>query len=299
MSIYFLLAILMFPAILIGMLLMKVLRGGRKMFPKSTKWYCLVAALCFGLLGLTGFLAKTWLIENIQWLLAALFLGLGLVHRYSIYSANPWAEAESFWRETMFTFLLMILGGVVFLFAFHWSETRSLKGDIRWADNVVWAVLFFPLPFFLFKTWEFWLAIPAPARRIKVAWQPPFGTQPMMIEPGPRSIILHFHIPVRSASMDDIIQVNIRTPVEKTVGELFYYLLYRQNVERNTQNKTRIEISEGNNRERVFGWLFYQKSRRRWWQWWDNRLFLNAEQAIRNQPLKNGDVIFTDRVVVW
>jgi Type VI secretion system, TssN len=299
MSLLFLLAILTMPLLLLWIVLAKFKNAGRKIFPKATRWYLAVAVLLFVLVGLTGFLSKTWLASSIMWLTAGLFLGLGVLHRFMLYDINPWAERPSFWREMMFTVIVTMLAAIAFMFVFHWAETRKLKADLAWSDNIVWSVLLFPLTFLMLKTYDFWLNIPMIARKIVEAWKPPFGTDPPLIEPGNRALILHFHVPVRENS-PEIIQVNTRAPIEKTIGEMFYYLLYRQNVERNTENKVRIEISAGNSREHIYGWQFYQKGFKKWWQFWkDDRLFLDPLQPLLRQPLKSGDVIFVSRVVTW
>ena len=79
------------------------------------------------------------------------------------------------------------------------------------------------------------------------------------------------------------------------LGELFYHLLHRQNIER--QSLKKIEVAENNQKERIYGWTFY--TTRKWWWWWTVREYLDPEQSIKANRIQSGTIVYVERIKVW
>jgi predicted membrane channel-forming protein YqfA (hemolysin III family) len=289
---YYGLLILLSSGAILSIVLIKLLKKGKKLFVRKTNFYLLGFLLICALAGLTTFLTgKPGQMERstMMLLLLLFFLALGILHNTIFEKYHPWAKADRFLWGPLYQLLLVVLGGIVFFIAFSFFEHRRAPDEALFADNLAWVLLIFPLPYFLEKSYQFFLEIP---RKEVQAWVLPVDENVSFIEPG-RSLVLHFSIPLDYKS-GELYRINTRAPIDKPISEIFHYILYRHNVEQRSPKK--IAIAEGNSRNKVYGWLFHVKVKQFWWY---SRKFLSPDERIRAAGLRNGDVIHATRVKVW
>ncbi len=294
MSILILVIILVFLALgsWLALLLMK---GETILFTKRVMWYLFFHFLGFAVLGSLGFLLRPPAISQVFWVFFILLLVsflLGVLYVFQREKLHSWIEVlpRSLGMEFLFALFLLSLNGIAFATIFWMTEFPGWDWEARFVDDMIPAFLVYPIPFVLKTSRDLWNRIPV--EKINT-WILPIDAPVPLIEPG-RSVILHFHIPVTFRSKETI-KFNTRAPIEKDLGEIFYFLLYRHNIERRAFNK--IQIAEDNKKAKMYGWQFYKKEKL--WGWWDRNKYVDPEQNLKRQGLKTGDVIHVRRVITW
>lgn len=272
--------------------LILVLKGSQKVFNKRTIFYTLGAFLVFALLGLTSFLVRPpgiWKMNTLFGVLIIVFFGLGILHRYLLYRIPSWSNRSNFKLELLYSIFLGCLGILTFSMVFWWIGRSGDSLDLGFAGNMSSGISLLLLPFLVIKAFDFWKSIPQ--KEVKV-WTLPIGNQVPLIEPG-RAIILHFSIPISYTSKETV-KFNTRAPVEKTIGEMFHFLLHRHNVERRSYNK--IQIAENKSKDKLYGWIFFI-GQKKWWGL--KKKYINPQSRIRTLGIKGGEVIHVKRVIHW
>ena len=277
---------------LVSFVLILVLKGEQKVFHKKTVFYTFGTIILFGLLGLTSFLVRPpgiWKMNSLYLILILAFLALGILHRYQMYRILNWSKRDNFKIEILYSLMLVFIGAISFSIVFWLIGRGDGKMDIGFADNISSGISLLLLPFFVIKSFDLWKSIPK--KEVKI-WTLPIDNQVPMIEPG-RAVILHFNIPIQFDSKETI-KFNTRAPVEKTIGEMFHFLLYRHNIEKRSYNK--IQIAENKSKEKLYGWLFFT-TEKKWWG--TKKKYINPTLRIRTIGIKGGEVIHMKRVVHW
>ncbi len=289
---YKLFTILLGVAALILFALLKFLKGDVKIFVKQTNYYLFGTLVCFALVGISGWLIRTGDIGvvTLAWIFQLGCLGLGFLHVWLLFSVLPWANITIGRLEWLFTMLLMAVGTMGFFQSCIYFEKVGRKLDLAFADNILLGIVLFPVPLLCLKLWNIWKAIP----RVGVTgWHLPLDTRPPIIEPG-RSVKLSFFVHAGYAT-GQVIQIDVLAPAERTLGEMFHFILFRHNVEKNAYNK--IELAENNSRSKAYSWLFFRRKPFLWF--WNTKQYLNAEARISHLQFQNGDMIFVERVRHW
>ncbi|MBK8566768.1 MAG: hypothetical protein IPN76_26405 [Saprospiraceae bacterium] len=278
---------------LVFFLIIKLTRGKVKVFVKKTNYYILGSTLVFALMGLTGWLLREpaairppYLFMILQ--LAA--LGLGILHARIFFDVNTWANRYGGKLEVLFHGFLLFSSCVVFFSVFHFFEKAGPDLSANHAANFCLAFTLFPLPLLCVKLWDFWLAIPE--REIPKGWTLPIGQPLPSMLPG-NSIHLTLLV-TESFQSKVVVELKAIAPVERTLGEVFYYLLYRYNTEKKPRNK--VEIAEENSRDKVYEWQFF-KMVKHWW--WMKRHYYKPDIPLNRQGIHSGDSIIVGRMRRW
>lgn len=289
---YKLFTILLGIAALILFALLKFLKGDVKIFVKQTNVYLFGTLVCFALVGLSGILIRTGDIGvvTLAWIFQAGCLGLGFLHVWLLFRVLPWPNPAIGLLEWLFTLLLMAVGTMGFFQSCVYFEKVGRKLDLAFADNILLGIVLFPVPLLGLKLWNIWKAIP----RIGITgWHLPLDARPPVIEPG-RSVKLSF-VMHAAYGTSQIIQIDVLAPMDRTLGEMFHFILYRHNVEKNSYVK--IELAENNSRSKAYSWLFFKRKPFLWF--WKTKQYLNADTRISHLQFQNGDMIFVERVRHW
>jgi len=265
----------------IGMAILAFLSKNKKIFVRNTILHLLCAVLIGALTGLSGYLLKKNLFHptTLYILLEIDLIALGSLHVWAMYQFSPWSRREGFQSEFPFTLLVSLLGAIGFFFFYRWLGV----GD--YAPVFVTAFIFLPLVFLVIKAYDFWMAIPS---KIYKPWYLPIDAPPAKIERVDQYKDLVFHIPVTRDS-PQVAEFKIRSPLNKNLGDLFCYLVYRHNEqEKLDPTIPDIEIAENHRRDKLYGWLFFSENHQL-------KEYLNPDENI-NQVLHNATNIFVERV---
>lgn len=280
-------------AALMFFLAIKLTRGKVKVFVKKTNYYILGSTLIFALMGLTG-----WLIRDpaaiapsrLFVILQPITLCLGILHACIFFKVNGWANRNGGSLEILFNCFLALTACTVFFSVFRFFEKAGPGLSATCADNFCLALTLFPLPILCLKLWDFWLAIPD--REMPKGWMLPIGQPLPSMLPG-NSIPITLLV-TESFQSKVVVELKALAPVERTLGEVFYYLLYRYNTEKKPRNK--VEIAEENSRDKVYEWQFF-KMVKHWW--WMRRHYYKPDLPLNRQGIHSGDSIMVGRVRRW
>jgi len=280
------------------LILFNLIKKGGKVAAKLPLDY-LLFFLIYALLGSIGFSVKGQIAENpvlIGILLALVSLMGGLILTYNLYEKWEWGISATFGKKLRYLVSIMLLSIVAFTLVFLLSEHRGipkkgLSNDIVWWLAAIIFVMILPL---LIKyLHQLWNDIPK-ISQIKPIFRLPLGTRPPFIEPGGITVRFTFHIPLAYHS-DEFVDSKVAVPINVSLADAFHYKLHDHNVEKRFSKK--IEISEGNRREKVYGWCFYQ-TEEIWWGLWQRKNYFNPGAAVGTIP-SNNDVLFVERVKIW
>ncbi|MBN8682910.1 MAG: hypothetical protein J0L99_09655 [Chitinophagales bacterium] len=273
--------------------LLRFTQGDVKVFVKKTNWYLLGSLLTFAIVGLLGLLLRPVAIYSataVAWIYYVICLGLGILHTYLLYKLLPWVSPIPGLREFLFTVAVMAIGSLSFFQVFILLEKAGRRLNASYADNLLPGIFLTIVPLLFLLCWELWLRIPQTSKQ---GWELPIDTRPPQPEMGARSIKLSIVVPLRYG-FEENIQIDLLAPIERTLGDTFYYVIYRHNVEKNSIRK--IELAEGNSRRHIYQWLFYTRSKRWFWM---KRQYLDPTLRLKNTDLNNGEIIFVERLKNW
>lgn len=273
-----------------------LVKKDKEVFVKKTNKYLLFNFLIFSLLGASGLLIEGPVYGGVLPLLILLFiaiLGLGIWHARLIYSYHAWSEVRSFKLVFPFTILTTLISALAF-FIFFWMTENPLFGTREGlAENFSMTIpLLGMLPFFVVIAHQFWNKIPVVSQEL-VPFVFSVDESSKVITPSSRALRLFFEVPLRYRAKETI-TFEARAPLEEGLGEVFHHLLYIHNVEKRAA-KT-IEIAEENKRSKVYGWLFYRKTKK-WW--WDKKEYLNYDSKIKLLAMEGRGKIYVERVKYW
>lgn len=150
-------------SMIMGLIVSKI-RGSFKPFTKPTVYYILLYAVGFAIVGLlSGF---TFLESNTQLFLMfqLFFLGLGILHVYTLTTKLKWVNEKTYWAEVFLTLAILFLGGLCFIMTYRLFRKNTMDITIATA-----AVIFF-VPLIVYYTYRSAIAIPF---KILKQWQYP------------------------------------------------------------------------------------------------------------------------------
>jgi len=105
---------LIIPLIVIGLFLLLVIGSKVKEYKKHRKAnliYALVSALCFFIIGLTGFFGLVTMPFYYFIVIQALVLIIGSLNAYLLFRLLPWASAGKFIGPFLYSFAIVFIGG--------------------------------------------------------------------------------------------------------------------------------------------------------------------------------------------
>lgn len=290
--------LLILMALVVGSALwMALTKGETEVFSKRLTKHILTVFMMGAVLGAAAFLKRPpfklsgQAIFIVSHLLMFVF---GLWLTSTLYKKHfwVWGQPQSFRLALPFVLFTTAFAALGYFVFFWMTEVPVFKNREGLADNHTLGFLTALLPITILWTHQAWNAIPI-VTRVLEPWIPDLDKKPVIIEPGPKSIPLSVHIPVRHLS-NDIITFDIRAPLDNTFVEIFFHLLYKHNILDRSIRK--IEIAEENKKSQIYGWVFFTAHRK----WWGiRRLYIDPNDKIQFLSLEKGQKIFAERIKSW
>jgi hypothetical protein len=227
----------------------------------------------------------------------AVFLLAGYVHAAKMYDLlwaqrdayNP--EQDSLAKETGFTFLLSaaMTAGCLALFAYltqKWELAASMWGFL----------LLFPLPFMLTKTFDFLSQIPPKDFDKKWFYEVfPFDETQWKRE---NMVSIGFSVADSLKHENQWFRTKARFSIVIPRDQELR-MIYRLALREYHKKKPSVPVQELGYEENItkFWWLFYMPFV--WWKpstWWRKSYYLDPNESIANNNLRNGDFIVAKRM---
>ena len=246
-------------------------KRGSIAFSKKRAIYLLGVLVLFGGLGV----ASAAMIEKAPHVLTfacleALVFIAGIAHYRITLRVQGGADDHLTPAELWLTLLITGLSGLAFTLLFHWNERNDF------APFYSWVMILFAFPALVMHAFSLWRAIPHP---IYKKW---FYTS-------------HKELPL--IQLDDTMEVSfqckrkpedpspvtvaVRVPLNHTLGDLFYYFIYRHNTEREPAQPIIVGL-DGN----PYPWIFYAKP-----AWIEPRRYLDPTLTVTENKLRRNATI--------
>lgn len=251
------------------------IRGSFQPYLKDTIIYLLVVALFFAAVAFLGYSPlfekplRSFIIFQI------LFALLGILHIYFLPRFLPWATDEkAFPVSVLYTFIVALFGYMFFIVVFKWVNN---DGYHYMAGS---SILFFIVPFFVYRTFLKAIAIPP---KIFRQWYYPVSeeVQEPEDEKLKNMLVISFEF---QKKLNDPHFTNFRAkaPRDMEFGRLFYYFINDYS-ERHPNSK--IEFTDENTEP--YGWIFYKKPR-----WYSiNTVYIDSEKTFYANRVRENDII--------
>jgi hypothetical protein len=253
---------------------------GKEVSVKVFIIYSVVTILTFVLIGLTGLIAIDSA-SNFFMGPQAGILVLGIIHVATLYSLNSWSEQDSLWHELVFTLYITMLGALIFLLVFSRFNRQG------YALIFTSGFILFLVPFLVVKCFDFMVMIP---EEVYPMWYFPAGEVDLEIPEDVMDdesiIVVEFQMARALAEDSELIKSRSKMPLKLEFGRFFPVFLDQYN-DRNAG--TQIEFFDEN--KQPYGWNFYIKPK-----WYQAPRYINPEITIRENGVKENDIIVAERV---
>ena len=296
MNYIYLLLLLIF--LLIGLTIwLLFVRGEKRLFTKRSNRFFLFTFLIFAVLGSTGlFIDRPFQWNNtiaLSYILQFIFLGFGLLHNRLLDRYHRWNDDHAMRITLPFSLLTAVIAALGFFSIFWLTERPFFKEVDGVADNLTASLIIGLLPFGVRLAHQYWNKIPIVREEI-VPWQLDLSKPVPVPEPNPRrSLRLLLSIPLKYQESKRI-EFNISANLNSQLGDLFYHILHQHNIQEGRAQQ--IEFAKDNKRDQIYGWVFFQKGKK-WW--WETKSYIDPYDQIQSTKLRNGDQIFVERVPTW
>jgi len=272
---------LIIPLIVIGLLLLVVIGSRIKEYKKHRKAnliYALVAALCFFIIGSTGFIGLVAEPFYYFIVIQALVLIVGSLNAYLLFRLLPWASTGKFIGPFLYSLAIAFLGGAFLLLAFILAKLHDHR--IVFLSSLVW----FMVPFFFLMALQKLYAIPP---KIFKNWFYPLNKT--IDDPSDSEfaspVVISF-VFLKNREDQEVTIFRAKAPKLMQFGKLFYYFINDYN-DRNQAES--IEIIDKNNSP--FAWLFYYKLKFPW-----IRKYIDPDESVNVNGIKENSVIVCRRI---
>ncbi|SHJ03050.1 hypothetical protein SAMN04488096_10739 [Mesonia phycicola] len=269
--------------LVIGVLMMVVMKGVKKLISKKKKQlivYILFLALMFAL---TALLSNDKVLNNtpLYTFIAfqIVFLCIGVLHVYicrqyfQILSEKP----NAFWSEFLFTIAVNCFSLISFAFVVNLFKPE-------YTFYFLGASIWFVIPILVTKTYEFSTSIPLPVYK---KWFYPVGKH--IKDPkdeelvNPQVISFEFHKDEKTSELSNF---RLKAPEKMPFGKLFYFFINDYN-DRHPENK----IVYIDSKNEPHGWVFYRKPK-----WYLGMKYIDFARTIDSNNIKEDSVIICRRV---
>jgi hypothetical protein len=240
--------------------------------------YCIAGGVTFGLLTLVAFFGLRNYSVYYFIVIQVLMLMTGIVHINIIRRILPWSESVSFWGGLLFSIVIACVGAIFMLVAFSSLNLTSHY------FLMLSALLWFFIPLLFIQTIARYLDIPKIAYK---KWYYPVNQQ----IPPPRDrdlaspVVITFEFRKKQTDTNNTV-FRAKAPLQMSLGKLFFYFINDYN---DRHPDTPVEIIE---EDKAFGWLFYHKP-----GWFTRIKYLDADQSIKKNRIKENSIIVCKRVI--
>jgi len=259
--------------------LMAQVKEAAKNKKKTVIYHLVIASLCIGLTGLTGFLGLMDDLFLFFIVIQVLLLLIGSVHAYFLYRLLSWVSKNKFTWEFFYSFVIACFGALLLLLVFTF-----LLHIPAFQYVMLSALIWFFVPFFFVQAYYRYLVIPS---RIYKTWQYPYGKE--ISDPLDSELVSLFVISfVFHKKMNDpeITTFRAKAPAKMVFGRLFYYFINDYN---DRHRESPIEFL--NQENQPCGWIFYHKP------YWIRRRYIDPDQFISANHLRENSVIYCQRII--
>ena len=256
--------------------------GGKKISIKVFLLYSLATILLFGLVGLTsGFTG----VENpLTFFIATQvsFFAFGIANAIMLgYVNNREEDSSVFWHELVFTIYLTLLGGFIYFLLFTW-----LSAQWQYAISFLWALLFFIIPYFFAKTFEYLIAIPAEEYE---KWYYPIDKIFDEIDEDEfdekKTLILVVNVLGQTRNDKKIVHTKFLAPLRWEFGNWAAFMINNRN-----ESKPGELIEFVDEYGQPQGWYFYVKPK-----WYQSNRMIDPKLTVSENGLTGNELIIFER----
>ncbi|MGN7785274.1 TssN family type VI secretion system protein [Niabella sp. 22666] len=265
-------------SVIAGIIISRI-RGSVKPFIKPCLLYLLLYALAFAITGL--FIAPRMFESYTQYFLffQLLFIGLGILHVFTLYKYQKWVNEKTFWAEVIFTLVIAAAGGLCFMMVYRYFSRDEM--DLA----MLGAALSFIIPLFVYYTYKAAIAIP-----FKILKQWHYPLQAANSEPDEKKLknllVISFEF-LKKENDKHYTNFRAKAPSDMDFGELFYYFINDYN-----ERHPHATISYSNETGMPSGWIFFKKPK--WYTLFTK--YIDSERTIFINHIRENDIIMCIRV---
>lgn len=253
---------------------------------KGVFYFGLVAFLLFGIFGFVG-MVSPYKFSNLYLMNQSIVMVLGIINLWLLFSIFRWPSHESFLPELLFTLLIAFIGILGFMTVFALSD-HYFGVQAQHLITQLSIMLCFPIPYLLFKTYDFILQIPS---RTYFAWRFPDKSPPLLDLSDSNVIYIHLHLHADcpESPANEIVQ-RTRYPRNTKFSHFFQNFVSDYNLGSNNRQTIACLYKDG--LDNPIGWMFYLKKNRR-----SRGVLLDPEERGLG-PIREGDYILAKRVIL-
>jgi len=253
---------------------------GKEVSVKVFIIYTVVTILTFALIGLSGLIAVADASYFFMGLQGAILV-LGIIHVIALYRLNSWSAQDSLWQELVFTLYINMLGALIFLLVFSKLNKQG------YALLFTTSFIFFLIPFLVVKCFDFMLNIPD---EVYPMWYFPAGEVDLEIPEDVMDdesiIVVEFQMAQSVDENSEMVKSRSKLPLKLEFGRFFPIFLDQFN-DRNPGSQIAFLDAD----KQPYGWNFYIKPK-----WYQTANYINPELTIRENGVKENDIIVAERV---
>jgi hypothetical protein len=237
--------------------------------------YTLVAVILFAATSLLEW-ADPESVDFFFYMALGIALGLGVLHIYLLYEflLDP-TYRDEFWVGFLLTILLALAGAAAGAVLYHYLKLNFYFLTYGLA---------FVLPYVCWKTYRYFLRIPAPVYK---PWYYPLQAEMPdldMIDLSQIEVVQFvFHKKIQDNSQTNFTS---KAPLNMSLGQLFFIFINDYN-EKNIQQT--IEFLDGQSSPN--GWLFFRKKK-----WFSRRHFFDPDLSFRDNLIQPNEFIYAIRI---
>ncbi len=219
-------------------------------------------------------LARSESLVTVFYWIEGLALVVGTIHVLVSRRLFSFITEGGFWSEFLLTTATLFLIAAAFTGLF-----QSLQRSDRFLPALASGLLPFLLPLLFLYAYHAWLAIPP---KIYRKWFYPIDQAVPLIELND-TVRLTFRV-AKSPDTLDLALYTVKAPIDRTLHDLFHYMIYSHNAEENPEAP--ILYYEQNHEGSLLGWVFYKESLGGL-----SKQFLDPAVPLTRNGIKANDVI--------
>jgi Type VI secretion system, TssN len=262
----------------IGLLASRI-RRSFKPFSKRAIWYLLISMLVMCVIALLAAIKPFNTYSGNYITSQFLMMAAGALHLYCMEKKLSWGNDHAFWPDFLYTFLLMLAGGICYALVYRLVNKEGLE------FYMMSSAIFFMVPLFVIYTFRRAMAIPP---KIFKLWFYPVHEPVEDPDEGKLKNMLLISFEFQKNGTDRY-YTNFRTkaPVDMELGDLFYYFINDYN-ERHANS----HINYVNQLGQPNGWMFYKKPK--WYTIFTK--YMDADKTIFINAIRENDVVVCARI---
>jgi len=257
---------------------------GKKVSAKTFIIYSLFVILAYTTLGLAALINIASPLSYYIWTqMGALALGVIHCFSFSLLTGKD-EENKTFWQQVVFTFYVMLLGSLIYYVLFGFLNHNGYSTIFMTS-----AMLAFLIPFFFYKSFDFYYAMPAPEY---MKWYFPMDmneediTSPTEDLEDANTFLLRLELLQKETSTDIKLESKVKAPYRMELGAYYAAILLQWN---DAYPGKQIEYLDKFGQPQ--GWNFYIKPK-----WYQNPRYLDPKQSIAENEIKLTEVVVCERV---